>query len=98
MSAEEGQQYPPAEEEVPAADDPATTTPVRAPELDTCHVAEAIGPAFDPYSVLLRRLFFLSDDKFKYVSVGYYPAATISRSWNLEAPGKCPCSSTINSC
>lgn len=48
---------------------------VRAPELDTClHVVEAISPAFDPNRVLLRRLFFIADDKSKYVSVGYYPA------------------------
>jgi hypothetical protein len=75
MSAEEGQQYPPTELSLLAQKGvPADPKPVRAPELDTCNVAEAIGPAFDPYRVLLRRLFFIADDKSKYVSVGYYPA------------------------
>jgi len=30
--------------------------------------------AFDPKRVLLRRMFFINEDKTKYVSVGYYPA------------------------
>ena len=30
--------------------------------------------AFDPKSVLLRRLFFINEDRTKYVSVGFYPA------------------------
>ena len=34
----------------------------------------ATNPAFDPQTVLLRRLFFLSANKTKYVSVGFYPA------------------------
>ena len=33
-----------------------------------------IGPAFDPSRVLLRRVFFLDDEKSRYVSVGFYPA------------------------
>jgi len=32
------------------------------------------NPAFDPKRVLLGRMFFVNDDKTKYVSVGYYPA------------------------
>ena len=32
------------------------------------------GPAFDPSRVLLRRVFFLNDEKSRYVSVGFYPA------------------------
>jgi len=32
------------------------------------------NPAFDPKRVLLRRIFFVNEDKIKYVSVGYYPA------------------------
>ena len=32
------------------------------------------NPAFDPKRVLLRRMFFVNEDKTKYVSVGYYPA------------------------
>jgi hypothetical protein len=32
-----------------------------------------IGPDFDPSRVLLRRVFFLNDEKSRYVSVGFYP-------------------------
>jgi len=47
----------------------------KAPELDTCRnfFVEAVNPAFDPNSVLLRRVFFINEEKNRYVSVGYYP-------------------------
>ena len=32
------------------------------------------NPAFDPKRALLRRLFFINDERTKYVSVGFYPA------------------------
>jgi len=32
------------------------------------------NPAFDPKLVLLRRIFFINEDKTKYMSVGFYPA------------------------
>jgi len=32
------------------------------------------NPLFDPKSVLLRRLFFINEDRTKYVSVGFHPA------------------------
>jgi hypothetical protein len=50
-----------------------TTTRVRAPELDTCMevVTEALS---NPNRAMLRRVFFIAEDKSKYVSVGYYPA------------------------
>ena len=32
------------------------------------------NPAFDPKRVLLRRIFFINEDKPKYMSVGFYPA------------------------
>jgi len=32
------------------------------------------NPAFDPKRVLLRRMFFVNEDKTNDVSVGYYPA------------------------
>ena len=32
------------------------------------------NPAFDPKRVLLRRLFFINEDRTEYVSVGFYPA------------------------
>jgi hypothetical protein len=69
MSGEQDrQQYPPAEAAAAAADED-TKGAVRVPDM--CHV---VGRAFDPYRVLLQRIFFLSDDRFKYVSVGFYPA------------------------
>ena len=45
----------------------------RAPELDTCLevVTTALG---NPNRALLRRVFFVAEDKSKYVPVGYYPA------------------------
>jgi len=41
------------------------------------------NPAFDPKRVLLRRLFFINEDRTKYVSVGFYPFATNYHWWNL---------------
>jgi len=32
------------------------------------------NPAFDPKRMLLRRLYFINEDRTKYVSVGFYPA------------------------
>ena len=32
------------------------------------------NPAFDPKRVLLRSLFFINEDRTKYVSFGFYPA------------------------
>ena len=48
---------------------------VRPPEFDTCNFyVEEVSPAFDPKRVLLRRVFFIDEDRTKYVSVGFYPA------------------------
>jgi hypothetical protein len=48
---------------------------IPCPTLDTCnHLVESIIPSFDPNRVLLRRLYFINDDKTKYVSVRFYPA------------------------
>jgi hypothetical protein len=35
---------------------------------------EAESPAFDPKRVLIRRIFFINQEKSKYVSISYYPA------------------------
>jgi hypothetical protein len=51
-----------------------TQPTVRAPELDPCTYVEVVSPAFDSNRVLLRRVFFLNDDKSKYISVGFYTA------------------------
>ena len=42
-------------------------------EASICTYYPAI-PAFEPKNVLLRRLFFINEDRTKYVSVGFYPA------------------------
>jgi len=47
---------------------------VRPPEFDTCNFyVENVNLAFDPKRVLLRRLFFIDEDRTTYVSVGFYP-------------------------
>jgi len=47
--------------------------PTPAPELDTCLdvVSKALA---NPKRAMLRRVFFISEDKSKFVSVGFYPA------------------------
>jgi len=35
---------------------------------------EGISPTLDPNRALLRRVFFLNEDRNKYVSVAFYPA------------------------
>ena len=48
---------------------------VRPPEFDTCKFyVEEVSPSFDPKRVLLRHVFFIDEDRIKYVSVGFYPA------------------------
>ena len=48
---------------------------VRTPELDQSYTfVEIVSCTFDPNRVLLRRPFFMNDDKSKYVLVGFYPA------------------------
>jgi len=43
------------------------------PELDTC--LEVVTAALsNPNRAMLRRVFFVAEDKSKYMSVGYYPA------------------------
>ena len=46
----------------------------QGPWVGPLHLRRGRHPAFDPNRVLLRRVFFLNDDKSKYVSVGFYPA------------------------
>jgi len=46
---------------------------VRAPELDTCLEVFTVALG-NPNRALLRRVFFVAEDKSKHVSVGYYPA------------------------
>jgi len=44
-----------------------------SPELDTCLGIVSIALA-NPNRAMLRRVFFIAEDKSKFVSVGYYPA------------------------
>ena len=51
---------------------------VPAPELDTC--LDVVSTALaNPNRALLRRVFFIAEDKSKFVSVGFFPPAAISR-------------------
>jgi hypothetical protein len=64
---------------------------VRAPAIDTCYsFVEAVGPAFDSNRVLLRRLFFIREDKAKYVSVRYYPTKDYQPFMELGGAKKAP--------
>ena len=49
---------------------------IQAPTLDPCTyvIEEAISPTFDTTRGLLRRVFFVNEEKNRYVSVGFYPA------------------------
>jgi hypothetical protein len=48
---------------------------VPATHFDACTFLEkSISPLFDPNRVLLRRVFFINQEKTRYVSVGFYPA------------------------
>jgi hypothetical protein len=47
---------------------------VTAPAIDSCSLPiEGIGPTFYPNRALLRRIFFLNEDRNEYVSVAFYP-------------------------
>jgi hypothetical protein len=41
------------------------------------------NPAFDHMRVLLCHLFFINEDRTKYVSVGFYPERDIYHWWNM---------------
>jgi hypothetical protein len=55
----------------------------RAPDLDPCSYVEIVSPAIDPNRELLHRVFFLNDDKSKYVGRNLPRAelSTIGRVW-----------------
>lgn len=60
---------------------------IKAPDFDTCNFfIEAVGPEFDPKRVLLRRVFFISEDKTRYVSVGFYPSRNYQPLVELGGP------------
>jgi len=50
-----------------------TTVPAPAPELDTCLDTVSTVLA-NPNRAMLRRVFFIAEDKSNFVSVGYFPA------------------------
>ena len=50
-----------------------TTVPAPAPELDMCLDMVSTVLA-NPNRAMLRRVFFIAEDKSKFVSVGYFPA------------------------
>jgi len=70
---------------------------VRAPEFDTCLEVVTTELA-DPNRALLRRVFFVAEDKSKYVSVGYYAARGYQPLAEFGGAKNCLGSSTFNSC
>jgi len=48
------------------------------PEIDICSysIEEGISPSFDPIRALLRRLFFVDENRIRYVSVDFYHQLT----------------------
>jgi len=50
-----------------------TSVPAPLPELDTCLNIVSTALA-NPNRAMLRRVFFIAEDKSNFVSVGYYPA------------------------
>ena len=58
----------------------------KAPEFDPCTYIEIVSPAFDSNPLLVRRMFLLSDEKSKYVSVEFYPRILLTsrRVWEGE--------------
>ena len=59
---------------------------VTAPELDTFNsLVEGISPGFDPDRVLLRRVFFVDQNKTKYILVGFFPARNYQPLVEFEA-------------
>ena len=64
----------PAEAAVSGRESKRKTPPASAAEFDTCNfLIEAVSPEFDPQRVLLRRVFFIDENKTRYISVGFYP-------------------------
>jgi len=56
---------------------PEASAPKRVPppQFDTCNFyAKAVNMIFDPKRVQLRLLFFIDEDRTKYISVGVYPS------------------------
>ena len=53
--------------------DPKSVPAPGAPDLDTC--LDVVGTALtNPNRAMLRRVFFIAEDKSKFVSVGFFPA------------------------
>ena len=76
--------------------DPASV-PGPPPELDTCLDVVSTVLA-NPNRAMIRRLFFIAEDKSKFVSVGYYPARGYQPLAEFGGAKKLLCSSTLNNC
>ena len=63
----------PAEADVGGVESKRKTPLASAAEYDTCNfLIEAVSPEFDPQRVL-RRVFFIDENKTRYISVVFYP-------------------------
>jgi len=64
---------------------PKRARPLPPLEFDNCNFySEAVYLIFDPKRVLLRRHFFIDEDRTKNFSVGFYPLEIITLSWNSD--------------
>jgi hypothetical protein len=66
-----------------------TSVPAPPPELDTCLDVVSTVLA-NPNRAMLRRVFFIAEDKSKFVSVGYYPARGYQPLAEFEGAKKLP--------
>ena len=75
MSARKRLQQAEAEEREPKCRPASGDQIIKFPEINTCkYIIEIASPKFDPNGVLLHRVFFINEDKPRYVSVGFYPS------------------------
>ena len=70
--------------------DPASV-PAPLPEPDTC--MDMVGTVLaNPNRAVLRRVFFIAEDKSKFVSVGFFPARGYQPLAEFGGAKNCPCS------
>ena len=74
MATRKRQHQPEGEQREPRRGSPSDDRTIKAPEFNTCkYLFDAVSPEFDQNRVLLRRVFFVNEDKTRYLSVGFYP-------------------------
>ena len=68
-----------------------TSVPAPAPQIDTC--LDVVSTALaNPNRAILWRVFFIAEDKSKFVSVGFFPARGYQPLAEFGGAKNCPCS------